>query len=497
MEPIELLLPLSVICPLVCGAMLLMGGRSVSGSFRTISWIGFGAPFFASLILLVKFPESGSPDGFVFTSVFDTGLSALGIYLSFGLNGISMPLFLLAGIVGLAAGLYAIQSDAENKPIYLGLLLLMQAGLMGVFSTRDVFFLYFFHELALIPTFIMIGIWGGYERGRIAMELTVYLTVGAMLSLAGLIGIYVSSGADTFDIVSLRDAVVSSGMQEHLFGLLLFGLGILVSLFPFHSWAPAGYAAAPSSTAMLHAGVLKKFGLYTLIQVALPVLTTGASKWVDLLGILAIGNILIIGMITMAQRDLKTMLGYSSVMHMGYCFLGIASISVLGIGGSVILMFGHGLTVALLFLLATSIHHRTKTFDMREMGGLATSAPVLAGFFAAASLANLGLPGFASFWGEFTVFFALWQHDPLLMGLAAVGIVISAIYGLRAVARIFFGQPSEILIANTGGQPIEDLRFSEKLPAVILLTGLVVVGIYPALISDPINGALMALESIR
>ena len=246
-------------------------------------------------------------------------------------------------------------------------------------------------------------------------------------------------------------------VQKHIFGLLMFGFGILVSLWPFHTWAPLGYGAAPSSAAMLHAGVLKKFGLYGLIQIALPLLPAGGTAavviplpwlpgihttWIGLLAWLALGNVLVIGLVTMAQRDLKQMVGYSSVMHMGYAFLGIACLSVLGAGGVVMLMVAHGLSVALLFLLATSIHHRTQTFDLAEMGGLAQQAPVLAAFFTAATLASIGLPGFANFWGELTIFVALWKFSPWMTAAAVAGIVISAVYGLRAAARVFFGPPT-------------------------------------------------------
>jgi NADH-quinone oxidoreductase subunit M len=404
----------------------------------------------------------------------------------------------LAGIVGLASGLYAMQSPARRKNLYLGLLLVMLGGLMGTFASVNLFYFYFFHELALIPTFIMIGIWGGSERRIAAMEMTVYLTLGALLSLIGLIALYVNSGAfgsgGSFDLIALKAWVASpeggfgEAAQENIFALLLFGFGILVSLFPFHSWAPRGYAAAPASNAMLHAGVLKKFGLYGLIQIAAPLLPLGLEAWTPVLVILALGNVIIIGLITMAQSDLKKMLGFSSVMHMGYAFLGIAAFSVLGVGGAVLLMFAHGLSVALLFLLATSLAQRTGTYNMGEMGGLATRLPVLGGFFAAAMLANIGLPGLANFWGELTIFMSLWELNSWAIYPAVAGIIISAIYGLRAVARIFFGPERELPGAPEG--PIADLRLSERAPAGLLLAALLFVGIWPAGLSDIIDAEL-------
>jgi NADH-quinone oxidoreductase subunit M len=358
----------------------------------------------------------------------------------------------------------------------------------------DVFFLYFFHELAVIPTFIMVGIWGGRDRSYAAMKMTIYLTLGAMLSLIGLVALYASSTAQSFDLIALRQAIarqpLSELAQHNIFGLLMFGFGILVSLWPLHTWAPLGYGAAPSSAAMLHAGVLKKFGLYGLIQVGLPLLPQGAERWSWVLAVLALGNVLVVGIVTIAQRDLKQMVGYSSVMHMGYAFLGLATLSTVGVGGVVLMMVAHGYSAALLFLLATSIHHRTHTFDMEEMGGLGMKAPVLAAFFVAATLASIGLPGFANFWGELTIFVALWDFSPWVTAGAIAGVIISAIYGLRAAARVFFGPATEEFSKTAEKNPIADLRWSERFPALLLLAALLFVGFWPKSVSDDLNATL-------
>jgi NADH-quinone oxidoreductase subunit M len=488
---------------------------------RIVAAVAFAIPVGIALWLWSQFPAYDAIPaghlGFAFYSLHALGLEKIGIHLTLGLNGISLPLFVLAGIVGLAAGLYALQSGAERLRIYLLLLLVMQGGLMGAFASIDIFFFYFFHELALIPTFIMVGVWGvrsDSENRYAAMKMAIYLTVGAMLSLIGLIAIYQKSGVESFDLINLRSVLASSpmsaGVQKNIFGLLMFGFGVLVSLWPFHTWAPLGYGAAPSSAAMLHAGVLKKFGLYGLIQIALPLLPVGGTApvviplplfggihttWTGLLAWLALGNVLVIGFVTMAQRDLKQMIGFSSVMHMGYAFLGIASLSVLGAGGVVMLMVGHGLSVALLFLLATSIHHRTQTFDLAEMGGLAQKAPVLAALFAAATLAGIGLPGFANFWGELSIFVALWNFSPWITAAAVAGIVISAVYGLRAVARVFFGLSTPEFAKIAAASPPVDLGWGERLPALILLAALLLVGFWPRSISDPVNQALQAAFS--
>lgn len=486
---------LSIVAPLAL-ALAIGLGLPKRWSVR-LAYIAFAVPALMALHAWWHFNELPKEHGYAFLARYSTGLDGLGISLHLGLNGISLPLYVLAGLVGFAAGLYALQSGAERLKIYLMLLLVMQGGLMGVFASVDVFFFYFFHEFALIATFIMVGVWGGRDRTYAAMKLTIYLTAGAMISLVGLIALYVKSGAHSFDLITLRDYLgahpLGVTVQNNIAGLLLFGLGILVSLWPMHTWAPLGYGAAPSSAAMLHAGVLKKFGLYGLIQVALPLLPAGLAHWSHPLAWLAvIGNVLVVGLITIAQRDLKQMIGYSSVMHMGYAFLGIAAGGIIGPGGVVLLMVAHGLSVALLFLLATCVHHRTHTFAMDEMGGLAQKTPVLAAFFVTATLASIGLPGFANFWGELTIFVALWHFSPLITALAVAGVVISAIYGLRSAARVFFGPPTAQLASVTTVHPPTDLRWNEKIPALVLLAALVLVGFWPKSLSDPINAALTA-----
>jgi NADH-quinone oxidoreductase subunit M len=460
-----------------------------------LAYGAFAIPALMALHAWWHFGAQAKDHGYAFVTRYSTGLDGLGIALHLGLNGISLPLFVLAGLVGLAAGLYALQSGAERLKIYAMLLLIMQGGLMGVFASIDIFFLYFFHELALIPTFIMVGIWGGRDRTYAAMKLTIYLTLGAMLSLIGLIALYAKTGQHTFNLIALREylalAPLGETLQRNIAAFLLVGLGVLVSLWPLHTWAPLGYGAAPSSAAMLHAGVLKKFGLYALVQVALPLLPAGIAHWSHpLVWFAVIGNVLIVGLVTIAQKDLKQMLGYSSVMHMGYAFLGIATMSVIGSGGVVLLMVAHGLSVALLFLLATSVYHRTHTFAMDEMGGLAQKTPVLAAFFVAGTLASIGLPGFPNFWGELTIFVALWKFSPLITALAVAGVVISAIYGLRSAARVFFGPATEQMTRVAMENPPADLRWSEKIPALVLLAALLFVGFWPKSITTALNAEL-------
>ena len=491
------LLHFAIAAPLVFAFASLWASKLGRPAVQIISVTGFAIPTILALVAWIIY-DPAIPGGYDFVTRHNTGLEAVGISLHLGLNGVALPLFVMAGVVGLAAGIYAVQSKAENLSRYVFCLLIMQGGLMGVFASIDIFFFYFFHELALIPTFVMIGVWGGRDRSYAAMKMTIYLTLGAMLSLAGLITLYVKSGAESFDLITLKAhlaaAPLGKTVSHYAFGLLLFGFGILVSLWPLHTWAPLGYGAAPSSAAMLHAGVLKKFGLYGLIQIAVPLIPNGVSTWENWIIWLALGNIVIVGLVAMAQRDLKQMLGYSSVMHMGYAFLGIAAMSVLGAAGAVIMMVAHGLTVALLFMLATMIHHRTQTFEMEEMGGLAKKAPVLSAFFVCAIMASIGFPGpgLANFWGELSIFLATYSLRVWLVFIVVGGVVISAIYGLRAISRIFFGEETDDFKEVQKEHKVIDMTWAERVPALILLAILFLVGFFPKTITHPVNDALNA-----
>ena len=493
----DFILPLAFAFPLFCAMGILIVGKN-QDSAKAIAGAGFLVPFLISMYTFWNFDPGESGYAFLSTPV-DTGLAQFGIHFQMGLNGISSPLFMLAGVVGLAAGIAAINSGAKRLPLYLFLLLVMHSGLMGIFASVDIFFFYFFHELALIPTFIMVGIWGTHERQVAAMEMTIYLTLGALISLLGIVGLYLASGdGGSLSMIELKthlaDNPIGEENQKIIFGLLLFGLGILVSLFPTYSWAPRGYGAAPTSNAMLHAGVLKKFGIYGLIQVAAPMLPAGAAAWSDGLVLLALCNIVLIGFVVMAQDDMKQMVGYGSVMHMGYCFLGLATLSVIGVGGAVMLMVAHGMSVALLFLLSTYVQRRTQILDMQQLGGLASKTPVLAVCFVAATMASIGLPGFGNFLGEFSIFHALWMDSGWLVALAATGILISAIYGLRAVSRVFFGEASQRIQDHWKDEPPKDLNIWERVPAFLLLAFMLLIGMKPLVISESINKHVKSLK---
>ena len=421
--------------------------------------------------------------------------------LAFGLDGISLVLLLLSALVLLAAVWVApAEQDIKGSArLYYLSLLLIGGGAIGAFTATDLFFLYAFHELALIPTFLMIGIFGhGEQRVRTAWTITIFLGVGSLILLVGLILAVGALGGSTFDVATLttlaKSAPIAAEMQSWIFLLLFIGFGILVSLFPFHSWAAPAYAEAPTPVAMLHAGVLKKFGLYGLIRLAMPLAPVGADKWLNLVLLLLLGNILYIGLVTIAQKKLDRMLGYSSVMHMGYAFLGIAAGNVIGVSGAVLLMFAHGLSIALLFGLAGWMRDQFGTLDFDRLGGIAKPMPKLGLLFGFATFASVGLPGFANFAAEVEIFFGAFAGEDTAMTWtrwatigALWGVVISAVYMLRAYRTVFMGPKPDKLTTPS------DLTWAARIPLLLLLVALIAVGFAPDLLNQFIRPAVNGL----
>ena len=384
-----------------------------------------------------------------------------------GVDGINVGMILAAALVGFTAVCVSWDIERQTK-LYYVLLLTIIAGAIGAFASLDLFFFYFFNELALVPTFLMIGIWGrGPEKTRVAFKITLYLTLGAMTALAGLIALYVQSGATSLDIVELQKHLAAhplpAATQFWLFPVLLFGFGTLVGLFPFHSWAPEGYAAAPTATAMMHAGILKKAGLYALIRVVWPLLPDGVAAWLPVLVLLTLGNLLFCGWVAMKQKDLNLLLGNSSLAHMGFAFLGLASLTTIGISGTVVIMVAHAFLAALGFALSGFLQARTGNLEMARFGGLLQRLPFIGALMIACFMAGCGLPGFANFAGEVSVLFGAWKsfgsHLQGAVVLAAwAGLIIGAVYMLRAIRQILHGElPGE-------WQKLDEFPTAEELP---------------------------------
>ncbi|MGA3266825.1 MAG: NADH-quinone oxidoreductase subunit M [Verrucomicrobiota bacterium] len=469
--------------PLLAALLLVFVPRNYRVPIRGIALLGT----FISMALAIKMfcqfvPGAG---GYQFEQQIPW-VESLGISYHVGVDGLNVGLILMGAIVAFAAACCSWEIQSREKEFYI-LLLVMSGGILGAFASLDLFFFYFLHELALVPTFIMIGVWGRGERKNYAtFQITLYLSLGALIALIGLIALYLQAGANTFDLPKLIDHAkanpLSLGAQNFIYPLLLFGFGILVSLWPFHSWAPLGYGSAPSPTAMIHAGVLKKFGLYGLIRIALPLMPQAAHDWMNTLAWLCLGNILYVGWVAMRQKDLNLLIGNSSVAHMGFIFLGIASLNLIGVTGAVLIMIAHGFLAALSFALSGYIYQQTGTLEMSRLGGLCRQLPFIGTALLMAALAGCGLPGFANFVGEVTVFFGAWTVFPAITGCALWGaLLIGALYMLRAMRNVLHGPLPEAWKA------IPDATHAwRKLPYALLLASLFLFGMWPRLLTEKI-----------
>lgn len=476
---------------------------------------------FSAVNLLLGFYLFGSYDfakgGFQHLMSFPV-VPSLGIHFTLGADGLSLALLLLSTVVTLAAVCIARAPQANAQWFYASLLFI-SAGAIGAFASVDAFFFYMFHELALVPTFLLIGIWGSGDRQAAAWKVTIYLAFGSFVLLIGLIGLYLGlpAGARSFDMRAIAEHAQMGTLFAHdtvhsfsIFGfeylsithaqvvylLLFLGFGILVSLFPFHTWAPQAYASAPAPAAMLHAGVLKKFGLYGILRLVTPVFPEYiAGPFNTLLLVLLLGNILYVGLVTISQRKLDFMLGYSSVMHMGYIFLGLLAWNKIGLTGAALTIVAHGLSVAALFALSGELRERAGTLDFSELGGLAKAMPAFGLLFGFAAMASVGLPGFANFAGELMVFFGAFSagvhkgggfnNFQIATVIAVWGVVISAVYMLRAYRRIFMGPIPERWKA------LPDIGSLPRLCVAGLLLLLLIAGFCPQLLIKYITTALM------
>lgn len=469
--------------PLVTALALIFVPRNYRVIIRAIAILGT----FISMALAIKMFCQFKPgmSGYQFEQQIPW-VESLGISYHVGVDGLNVGLILMGAVVAFAAALCSWEIQTREKEFYI-LLLIMSGGILGAFASLDLFFFYFLHEFALVPTFIMIGVWGRGERKNYAtFQITLYLSVGALLALIGLIGLYLKLGANTFDIPQMIEYARANPLSPHaqglIFPLLLFGFGILVSLWPFHSWAPLGYGSAPSPTAMLHAGVLKKFGLYGLIRIALPLMPQAAHSWMNVLSWLCLGNILYIGWVAMRQRNLNLLIGNSSVAHMGFIFLGIASLNLIGVTGAVFVMVVHGFLAALTFALSGYIYQKTGTLQISELGGLCRPLRFIGTALVMAALAGCGLPGFANFVGEVTIFFGAWKVFPAVTVLAVWGgLVIGAIYMMRMLRNVLHGPVPQKFSG------LADAGLWRKFPYALLLAALLLFGCFPKLLTRQIE----------
>ncbi len=479
------MLTLIILLPFLAALGIAAVPREYRFLVRLIALVSTLLTMLLSVVLFLRFPTGAT--GYHFVQQVEW-VKALGISYHVGVDGVNIGLVLLAAVVAFGAVCVSWEIKTAEKEFYL-LLMIMAGGILGAFASLDLFFFYFFHELALVPTFIMIGVWGrGADKNYATFQITLYLSLGALIALVGLIALYlqVPAGSRTFDLVRLteyfRANPMATGAQNFIFPLLMFGFGILVSLWPFHSWAPMGYGAAPTATAMLHAGVLKKFGLYGLIRIALPLMPEGGRHWLPWLAALCLGNILYNGLVAMRQRNLNLLIGNSSVAHMGFVFLGIASLSLVGVTGAVVIMVAHGFLAALTFGLSGYLYQHGQTLEIEEFGGLMRRLPVFGVALMMALLAGCGVPGFANFVGELLVLFGAWGRLSWFVVAAAWGgLIIGAVYMLRAIRHLLHGPlPNQ-------WTSLPDLNPWRRVPFFILLCGLFIFGCFPRVLTDKVR----------
>jgi len=454
------------------GAILLWPAAGVR-AIRGIAAASGAATLVLSLWLACAYDSSRA--GFQFSERI-AWLPSFGIDYALGVDGISIAMILLTSIILLCGAVVSWTVEKRPKEFYANLLFLT-IGVFGVFMSTNLFFFFLFYEIAVLPMYLLIVVWGSTNKEYAAMKLTLYLLFGSALIIAGFLAIYALPTAGTFDLIALKEHVVfSRGFQLVLFPTLFFGFGVLAGCFPFHVWSPDGHVAAPTAASMMHAGVLMKLGVYGILRIAVWLFPEGAAAWAWPCAILALCNIIYGALVATQQRDLKYMIGYSSVSHMGIALLGIMTLTQTGVNGAVYQMFSHGLMTALFFACVGHIYDISHTRNLDELGGLSRTAPKISAIFILAGLAGLGLPGLSGFIAEFLVTIAAIKVFPWIGLTSIIGLLITAYYVLTAMQRAFYGRPGAVALKMT------DVA-GAQLAARGLLAGLLVLfGVYPELL---------------
>ncbi|MFC2074808.1 NuoM family protein [Bdellovibrionota bacterium] len=463
------------------------GGLLIISGFMTYSYWklitlnpgSMNHEFFTKLYLVEKMPW----------------FKSLGIQYFVGVDGISLAMVVLTSIV-IFCGVMASWNVKERAKEFFALLLVLVTGVFGVFVSFDLFLFLMFYELAVLPMYLLIGVWGTGPKEYSAMKLTLMLLAGSALIFVGFLALYHGSGLNTFDLIEISKVQFPIGFQKWVFPVIFFGFGVIGALYPLHTWSPDGHSSAPTAVSMLHAGVLMKLGGYGILRIGVYLLPEGAKIWGMFFMVLATINILYGAFAAIRQKDLKYFTAYSSVSHCGFVLFGIVSLNLMGIKGAVIQMFSHGIMTALFFSLIGMVRYRAGSRMIPELGGLATVMPWLACSFYLAGLASLGLPGLSGFIAESHVFlggfFANEWMNPTAMRIltiiATMSLVVTAVYVLRGMATAFQGP-----ITNEKFYEIEDAKLPEKIATGILVATIVIVGLFPWFFIDLIEGSIMPI----
>ncbi len=415
---------------------------------------------------------------------------SLNIQFHIGVDGISIAMIMLTAIVVLAGILVSFKMESMHKEFFF-LLVLLSLGAYGFFISLDIFTMFFFLEVAVIPKFLLIGIWGSGNKENSAMKLALMLMGGSALIFVGLSGIYFFSSIDgrhSFDLLAIAaNGGIPYEAQLLFFPFAFIGFGIFTALFPFHTWVPDGHSSAPTAASMFLAGISMKLGGYGCLRVATFLMPAAAEFYQSAIILLATIAIIYGAFATMMQTDLKYINAYSSISHCGFVLLGIGMLTEVSINGAVMQMVSHGLMTALFFAAIGMLYERTHTRMVSQLGGLLKVTPFISSIFVIAGLCSLGLPGFSGFVSEMTVFVGAWQNPNFWYRFATIlscaSIVVTAVYILRATGKSIMGK-----IENTEFLTITDAAWHEKFAAIILLAGIVIIGLAPFLLTDLIAG---------
>jgi NADH-quinone oxidoreductase subunit M len=469
------------------------------GSVRTARILALLTAVAGFAVTLVEFLRH--PSGELVTVTRTPWLPSLGIEYHLAADGISLTLLLLTGIVAITGVLFSWNIEHRAKEFFAFYLALI-GGVYGVFLSFDLLLLFIFYEIAIIPKYFLIAIWGSTRREYAAMKLALYSFVGSAMVLIGLIAAYVVAGARTMDLTQLAQFPFPVHFQMWAFPLVFIGFGILAGLWPFHTWAPTGHVAAPTAASMLLAGVVMKLGAYGCLRVAMALFPRGLdpwgihvlgfSSWREVFALLALIGIVYGAMVALVQKDFKFVIGYSSVSHMGFVLLGLMTLQQIGLDGAVLQMFSHGILAALLFaVVGRMVYDRTHTRDLSQLETMHLSKvlPFAAATFVLAGMASIGLPGFSGFVAELQVLIGAWHAFPLFAILAGAGIVIGIAYTWRAMQKAFFGTPDPTQASSTR-PPLPAITLPERIGAILLIATSVFIGLYPQFLLRVIVPAL-------
>ena len=481
--------------------LLMMAGLALSKEMkqiRAVAVIGSSLQLvFAFIVLFMFLGERAAGNTAEMLFVADTVWYApLDIHYTVGVDGVSVAMLLLSAIVVFAGVFASWKIDPLPKEFFLWLILL-SIGVFGFFISINLFTMFMFYEIALIPMYLLIGVWGSGNKTYSAMKLTLMLMGGSALLLIGILGIYFHSSADgnlTMNILEIaKNNAIPHDMQYYLFPLTFVGFGVLGAMFPFHTWSPDGHASAPTAVSMLHAGVLMKLGGYGCFRVAMYLMPWAATElsWIFLI---LTGISVVYGAFSACvQTDLKYINAYSSVSHCGLVLFALLMWNTTAMTGAVLQMLSHGLMTALFFALTGMIYGRTHTRDIREMGGLMKIMPFLSACYVIAGLASLGLPGLSGFVAEMTVFVGSFQwSDPfhrVFTIVACTSIVITAVYILRVVGKLLYGK-----VQNEHHRELTDAVWYERLSAITLIVGVAAIGMAPGWISNLISDSMSVIS---